>query len=190
MGLKLLDERLNGLMLFEPAFFEDDRGFFMESYKAEDLLDYGINEPFVQDNHSGSRKGVVRGMHFQWDSPQGKLIRVTRGEALVVEVDLRKNSPTLGEHAQFNLSESNRQMLWIPAGFANGFAALSDWVEVQYKCTAHWNKTGEGAIRWNDPKLNINWGIENQIISPKDNEAQTLEEWLAKPESDIFRIKP
>ena len=187
MALKLISENLNGLKLFEPAFFEDDRGFFMESYKAEDLLSYGINETFVQDNHSGSKKGVIRGMHFQWEKPQGKLIRVTKGEALVVEVDIRKNSPTLGQHEKFLLSEFNRLMLWIPPGFANGFASQTDWVEVQYKCTAHWNKSGEGAIRWNDPKLNIEWGIVNPVISPKDNEAQTLDEWLTKPESDFFQ---
>jgi len=186
MGLKLISEYLNGLLLFEPTVFGDNRGFFMETFRADELALLGINESFVQDNHSGSVKNTLRGMHFQWKKPQGKLIRVTKGEALVVEVDIRKKSGTLGNFQKIILSEENKRILWVPAGFANGFLSLSDWCEMQYKCTAVFNPNGESGILWNDKQVGIDWKCNNPIISDKDKNALTLDEWLGTNESDSF----
>lgn len=188
MGLKLISEHLNGLKVFQPNVFYDERGFFMESYRADEFEKLGLPTNFVQDNHSRSIKGTLRGMHFQWDKPQGKLIRVTLGTALVVEVDIRKNSTTFGKYFSIVLSEENKNILWVPPGFANGFLAKSDWVEMQYKCTAVWNPTGESNILWNDPEINIDWGIDKPILSEKDKQAQTLKQWKEKSESDYLKI--
>lgn len=188
MGLEIISRELGGLILFKPAVYEDERGFFMESFRADEFERLGLPTDFVQDNHSRSCRNVIRGMHFQWDKPQGKLIRVTLGSALVVEVDIRRNSPTLGKYFATELSADNKHLLWVPPGFANGFCARSEWVEMQYKCTAVWNKNGESAIRWNDPEIGIDWGIEEPLVSPKDAEAQTLSEWLAREESHYFTI--
>lgn len=188
MGLKLISEYLNGLKLFEPRVFCDDRGFFMESFRHDQLSDFGVKEEFIQDNHSGSVKNTLRGMHFQWDKPQGKLIRVTVGQAMVVEVDIRVDSPTLGNYESIILSSENKRMLWVPPGFANGFLTLSDWCEMQYKCTAYYNHKGESGILWNDPALGIEWGIADPIISEKDAKALTLNQWLEYEESKNFKI--
>lgn len=186
MALKLIAEYLNGLLLFEPSVFSDKRGFFMETFRTDELAQYGITENFVQDNHSGSIKNTLRGMHFQWDKPQGKLIRVTRGEALVVEIDIRKKSGTLGKFQKIILSEDNKRILWVPSGFANGFLTLSDWCEMQYKCTAVYNPDGEAGILWNNEQVGIDWECENPVVSEKDRNALTLEQWLSKKESDNF----
>lgn len=188
MGLKVKERYLNGLVLFEQAVFGDERGFFLEAFRADEFDALGLPTEFLQDNHSRSQKGVLRGMHFQWDKPMGKLIRVTRGLALVAEIDIRHNSPTLGEHIKVELSEHNHYQLWVPAGFANGFLSLSDVVEVQYKCTSIWNPKAESNILWSDNKVGIDWGIENPNLSEKDKVAQTLDEWLSKPESKNFAI--
>lgn len=188
MALELIEEKLNGLKLFKPRVFGDERGFFYESFKASEFESFGISADFVQDNHSKSAKNVLRGMHFQWDKPQGKLLRVTRGSAMFVELDIRKNSPTLGEHVKFELNEENKHLLWVPAGFANSFLTLTDNTEVLYKCTAEWNPSCESGIRWNDPKLKIDWGSENPELSAKDAVAQSLDEWLSKEESNYFLI--
>jgi dTDP-4-dehydrorhamnose 3,5-epimerase len=181
---------LNGLVLFEPLLFEDERGFFMESYRADQFEKLGLPTNFMQDNHSRSSYGVLRGMHFQWDKPMGKLIRVTLGKAYVVEVDIRPGSPTLGKWFGVELSEANKKVLWVPPGFANGFCTISQHCEMQYKCTALWNKDGESNIRWNDPALAIDWlAVENPLLSEKDKNAQTLAEWLEKPEAQIFACK-
>jgi dTDP-4-dehydrorhamnose 3,5-epimerase len=179
---------LNGLVVLEPQVFFDERGFFMESFKASDFRDMNLPYEFIQDNHSGSRMGVLRGMHFQLDPPMGKLLRITRGSAQVVEVDIRPQSPSLGKWFSIVLSEENRKMLWVPPGFANGFLALTDNVETQYKCTAQWNKAGEGSILWNDPELAIEWMIENPILSDKDREAQTLRQWIEKSKPSAANI--
>ncbi|ROL58148.1 dTDP-4-dehydrorhamnose 3,5-epimerase [Bacteroidetes/Chlorobi group bacterium ChocPot_Mid] len=186
MAIKLIDEKLKSLQLFEGTLFGDERGFFMESYRQDELARYGLKENFVQDNHSGSVKNTLRGLHFQWNKPQGKLIRVSKGEAMFVEVDIREQSRTFGKYEKFILSEANRHILWVPPGFANGFLVLSEWCEVQYKCTAYYNPDGEGGILWNDPELGIDWGCSNPIISERDRKAMTLRDWLAKPESKIF----
>ncbi len=193
MGLKIIKEELNGLVLFETAVFGDSRGFFMESYRADEFEKYGLPTNFIQDNHSKSAKGVLRGMHFQWDKPMGKLIRVTRGEALVCEVDIRHNSPTLGQYRKYLISEENKQVLWVPPGFANGFLARVDGTEVQYKCTAVWNPACERNITWADTKVGIDWqfeevGIAEPEISEKDKTAQTLDQWLETKESKYFVV--
>ncbi len=186
MGLKLIGEYLNGLMLFEPTVYGDNRGFFMETFRADELSGFGITDNFVQDNHSGSVKNTLRGMHFQWNKPQGKLIRVTRGQALVVEVDIRKESATFGKYKKLILSEENKNILWVPPGFANGFLTLSDWCEMQYKCTEVYNPSGEAGILWNDLQIAIDWACENPIVSEKDNNALTLKQWSEKIESNVF----
>ncbi len=189
MPFNIIEENLNGLVLIEPKVFGDARGFFMETFRADLFEELALPSKFVQDNHSKSRKGVLRGMHFQWNPPQGKLIRVTSGRVFAVEVDIRPGSPTLGKWYGTELSEENKRQLWVPPGFANGFHALSEYVEMQYKCTAIWNKEGESAILWDDPEVGIDWGAENPILSEKDSNAQTLSEWLQKPESENFRYE-
>ncbi len=187
VGLKVISEHLDGLIVFQPDVFEDKRGFFMESYRADEFERLSLPTDFVQDNHSRSSKGVLRGMHFQWDKPQGKLIRVTVGAAYVVEIDIRKNSPSLGKWFGIELNEQNKKLLWVPPGFANGFYTLSDWAEMQYKCTAFWNKNGESSIRWNDPNIDISWNAKAPVVSDKDKNAQSLDEWLAREESKFFK---
>jgi dTDP-4-dehydrorhamnose 3,5-epimerase len=188
MGLEIVSKELNGLIIFKPVVFEDERGLFFESFKSSDFEKLGLPSEFKQDNHSISRKNVIRGMHFQYEPPQGKFIKVTNGIAFVVEVDIRKNSPTFGKYFTFELSDDNKYMLWIPSGFANGFAALTDKMEMQYKCTSEWNPSGEGCIRWDDPDIAIEWPIKHPIISDKDRNGMTLNEWRKKSESNLFLI--
>ena len=170
---------IEGLVIIEPRAFPDERGFFMESYKQSDFEKAGIVGPFVQDNHSRSKRGVLRGLHFQRPPyAQGKLVRVSRGRAWDVAVDLRKGSPTFGKYFALELSESNRLMFWIPAGFAHGFLALEDDTELQYKCTAEYNAASDGGLRWNDPDIAIAWpdiGIP-PIVSAKDAALPILRE--------------
>jgi len=186
MPIDFISEHLNGLKLLKPRLFGDERGFFLESYRESDFSNFGINEKFVQDNHSSSNKKVLRGLHFQWDKPMGKLIRVTSGSAMVCEVDIRKNSPTYKQYYMTEISKKNGLMLWVPFGFANGFLTLEDNTEMQYKCTAEWNPNAESGIKWDDKALNIKWDIEQPILSEKDLNAQLLSEWENKKESDLF----
>ncbi len=172
-----------------PKVFGDDRGFFLEAYRADQFRDMGIDAPFVQDNHSGSVRGVLRGLHFQWDPAMAKLMRVTAGEAFLVAVDLRKGSPSLGQAVTVRASAANKKMLYAPASFARGFCVLSDFAEIQYKCTGIYNPDAESGILWNDPALGIDWPIETPILSEKDRSAQTLQEWLARPESEAFQYE-
>jgi len=167
--------QLEGLVLFEPTIFADDRGAFFESFNASQFNeDTGLSVQFVQDNHSISHRGVLRGLHYQV-SPhaQGKLVRVTRGAAFDVAVDLRPNSASFGEWAGVNLSAENRLQLWIPPGFAHGFLALEDDTHFAYKTTEFWNRTSERAIRWDDPNIGVRWPLEHRqpIISAKDADA-------------------
>ncbi len=186
MGLKVIQRSMNGLVLFEAQVFRDERGYFMESFRADQFEELGLPTQFVQDNHSCSAKNVIRGLHFQWNTPQGKLIRVTNGAAFVVEADLRKNSATFGKWKGFEISKENNHILWVPPGFANGFVALEEATEMQYKCTAVWNPKGENNIRWNDGTLNIDWGIDNPIVSERDSNALTFNQWIELPESNNF----
>lgn len=188
MGLEVVREELNGLMLIRPKVFEDERGFFLESYQKKDFSQVGITKDFVQDNHSRSQKNVLRGLHFQWDKPLSKLVRVTRGKAIFVELDIRKKSKTFGEYRKFELSERNKLLLWVPYGFANSFLSLEDNTEVQYKCDEYWNKQAEAGIMWNDPQINIDWGVDEKeiIVSQKDRSNFLLEEWVSNPNSDFI----
>lgn len=171
MPFKMRTTPIDGLLVIEPKVFADERGFFMESFKASDFAAFGITQDFVQDNHSKSRKGVIRGLHFQ-RAPyaQGKLVRVTRGRAWDVAVDLRKGSPTFGTWCAVELSADNHLLFWIPEGFAHGFLALEDDTELLYKCTAEYNPTSDGGVRWNDPDIGVAWpqiGV-SPLISSKD----------------------
>ena len=171
MPFQMRTTPIDGLLVIEPKVFADERGFFMESFKASDFAAFGITQDFVQDNHSKSRKGVIRGLHFQ-RAPyaQGKLVRVTRGRAWDVAVDLRKGSPTFGTWCAVELSADNHLLFWIPEGFAHGFLALEDDTELLYKCTAEYNPTSDGGIRWNDPDIGVAWpqiGV-SPLLSSKD----------------------
>lgn len=159
---------IEGLIECFPTIFEDERGLFYESYNKKKFEDNGIPFDFVQDNYSKSKKGVVRGLHFQ-NAPhaQGKLVRCMTGKALDVVVDLRKESPTFGQYAKVLLDAEIGNMLYVPAGFAHGFSALEDTIFV-YKCTDFWNKAAESGIIWNDPDLNIDWEVSAPIVSEKD----------------------
>lgn len=165
---------LEGAYLIKPKVFQDERGFFMETYSKKEFEEAGISADFVQDNHSMSvTKGVLRGLHFQKGGDvQAKLVRVTKGAVYDVIVDLRKDSPTFGKWEGFELSADNYNMLFVPRGFAHGFCTLEDYTEFQYKCDNLYAPESEGAIIWNDPTLKIYWPIENPILSKKDSEAQ------------------
>jgi len=187
MQVKIESKHLGDVVVLVPEIFQDSRGFFSESFRADQFKSLGLPTEFVQDNHSGSTKGVVRGLHFQWEPPMGKLMRVTRGCAFLVAVDIRKASPTLGKWVGIEASAENRRAVWAPAGFARGFCALSEITEIQYKCTGIYNAKAESAIRWNDPAIGIQWPLSDVLVSEKDRKARTLAEWLASPESDNCR---
>lgn len=164
--------KIEGLLVIKPDVFEDPRGYFFESYNQEKFRQMGIDVNFLQDNESKSGKGVLRGLHFQvppWQ--QGKLVRVIKGAVVDVAVDLRRSSPTYGKWASIELSEKNKWMYWIPAGFAHGFITLEENTIFFYKCTQIYQKESERGIIWNDPDLGINWGMENPLVSEKDKTA-------------------
>lgn len=184
--MKIEKTEIEGVYVITPTFFEDDRGFFMEVYKKDQFKEAGLAMEFVQDNHSKSAKNVVRGLHFQWEPPMGKLMRVTAGRAFLVAVDIRKNSPMLGRWFGIEVGAEDKKQVYAPAGFARGFCALSEGTEIQYKCTGAYNKNCESGILWNDPEIGIKWPVENPILSEKDSKAQTLAEWLKRPESARF----
>lgn len=186
MQLRTESTYLNGVTVVVPEVFEDERGFFMEVFRADQFRSLGLPTEFVQDNHSRTSRNVVRGLHFQWEPPMGKLMRVTAGTAFLVAVDIRKSSPTLGQWFGVEVSADNRKQVWAPAGFARGFCVLSDYAEVQYKCTGIYNGKAESGIRWNDPGVGIEWPVQNPVLSAKDAKAQTLEQWLASTSSDAF----
>lgn len=158
----------------------------METFRADQFAAMGLPKEFPQDNHSRSAKGVLRGLHFQWDPPMGKLMRVTRGSAFLVAVDIRKGSPTLGQWFGVEVSEENRKLVWAPYGFARGFCSLTDNCEVQYKCTGVYSPQGESGIYCADPAIGVRWPIDpaSAILSEKDRKAQTLARWLESPLSD------
>lgn len=167
--MKIIKTKIQGLLIIEPVVYEDERGYFFESFNRNKFLDSGIALDFVQDNESKSQKGVLRGLHFQ-NPPyaQEKLVRVIQGSVRDVVVDIRLGSPTYGQWESFLLSGENKMMIWIPEGMAHGFATLEDHTVFFYKCTKVYNKDSESCIRWNDPELRIDWGIKNPILSEKD----------------------
>ncbi len=167
--MEIIKTKIEGLLIIKPDVFFDERGYFFESFNEQRFIDNELNARFVQDNESKSQKGVLRGLHFQ-DPPyaQGKLVRVIKGAVLDVAVDLRTNSATYGQWKSIELTEDNKLMYWIPAGFAHGFLTLQDDTIFSYKCTKPYNKESEGSIQWDDADLNIDWGFDNPIISEKD----------------------
>jgi dTDP-4-dehydrorhamnose 3,5-epimerase len=189
MKLTLRKTAIRDVILLEHGVFEDERGFFIEVYRQNQFREAGLPDTFVQLNHSRSAKGVVRGLHFQWDPPMGKLMRVTEGSAFLVAVDIRKDSPSVGSWVGETLTESNRLQMWAPAGFARGFCVQSDFAQIQYLCTGEYNASAESGILWNDPEVGVAWPVANPILSPKDERAQTLREWMARPESANFAMK-
>ena len=191
MKIQVHSTSLPGVLVVEPGSFEDDRGFFTEAYRMDQFGEHahlGLPSHFVQLNHSRSVKGVTRGLHFQWDPPMGKLMRVPRGEVFFVAVDIRPDSPTLGQYESIIASDRNRLQLWAPASFARGFSVLSDDADVEYLTTGIYNSQAESGIRWNDPAIGIEWPVIDPILSRKDEKAQTLSEWLERPEAQHFRI--
>ncbi len=191
MHIGIESKYLSDVVVLVPEVFQDTRGFFMETYREDQFVKLGLPTRFVQDNHSRSARGVVRGLHFQWDPPMGKLMRVSLGSAFLVAVDIRKGSPTLGQWTGVVASAENRREVWAPAGFARGFCVLSDFAEIQYKCTGLYNSKAESGILWNDESLKIEWPLPvSQIqLSEKDRNAQTLKQWLDSPQSEYFQYE-
>lgn len=175
--MKIVDTALAEVKILEPAVFRDDRGFFMESWNARTFAAAGIDASFVQDNHSRSAKGVLRGLHYQIQSAQGKLVRVVAGSVFDVAVDLRKPSPTFGRWVGVELSATNMRQCWIPPGFAHGFLSLEDGTELLYKCTDFYSAQAERSLLWNDPSIGIAWPLENigaPTLSGKDAAAKSF----------------
>ena len=168
--MKIVPTAIPDLLVIEPAVFGDDRGFFLESWNARTFAEAGLDLQFVQDNHSRSARGVLRGLHYQANDPQGKLVRVVAGAAYDVAVDLRRSSPTFGQWAGVLLTAANRTMFWVPPGFAHGFLSLQDGTDFLYKCTAPYRPDDEHALLWNDPAIGIDWPLEGiePTLSAKD----------------------
>lgn len=176
--MNVITTDLPGVVIIEPKVFGDDRGFFYESFNAKVFEEKtGVSTTFVQDNHSKSQKGVLRGLHYQLENTQGKLVRVTHGEVLDVAVDVRRSSPHFGQWVGIRLSADNRRQLWVPEGFAHGFVVLSDSAEFLYKTTDYYNPAAERCIRWDDPDLAIDWQLtEAPLLSAKDQLGKSLKD--------------
>lgn len=177
--MQVLDTKIADVKIIQPKIFGDARGFFLETFEKkryQEMLD--IDFDFVQDNHSRSSKGVLRGLHFQIQNPQGKLVRVVRGEVFDVAVDIRPGSPTFGKWEGVILSEENKTQFWIPPGLAHGFVVLSEIADFEYKCTDYYNSKCEGCLQWDDPDVAIEWPIKNPLLSDKDRQGKRLKEIL------------
>lgn len=180
--MKAVPLEISGLLLIELPVHGDQRGFFVERYREERFRDAGLPAHFIQDNHSRSSPGVLRGLHYQFDPPQGKLIGVVRGRIWDVAVDIRTDSPTFGRHVGFELSDMNGRLLWVPPGFAHGFCVLGDEpADVLYKVAAPYNPAGEGGIAWNDPELEVPWPITAPIVSARDETLPRFDRYKQKP---------
>jgi dTDP-4-dehydrorhamnose 3,5-epimerase len=174
--MNVIETAIPGVLIIEPKIFGDARGFFLEMFQAERYADIGLGQPFVQDNLSRSARGTLRGLHFQHPKAQGKLVTVLRGAVRDVVVDVRVGSPTFGNHVAVDLDHENRRQFFVPRGFAHGFAVRSESADFFYKCDAPYSPADEKVLRWNDPALGIDWGIEDPILSARDKEGQTLAE--------------
>ncbi len=177
MPYNIIKEDLNGIKLIEPKIFSDNRGYFFESFNQNDFEELGITETFVQDNQSSSKLGTIRGIHFQYNNPQGKLERVLRGTAIFRIVDIRIDSPFFGQYREYKLSEENKLLLWVPKGFGNSFSAESEEVVIHYKCTNFWDAKSEISILYNDKDIGINWNNESPKVSDKDLNGISLKQW-------------
>lgn len=175
--MKVIETAIDGVKIIEPRVFGDERGFFLETFQARRYAEEaGIDLPFVQDNHSRSAKGVLRGLHFQKTKPQGKLVRVVRGEVFDVAVDIRRDSPTFGRWEAVILSEENKRQFWVPPGLAHGFVVLSETADFEYKCTDYYDPSDEACLIWNDPTVGIEWPLAEPQLSAKDAQGLTLRE--------------
>jgi dTDP-4-dehydrorhamnose 3,5-epimerase len=183
--LKIIETRLPGAVIIEPAVFGDSRGFFFESWNAERFAAHGLPTRFVQSNVSSSSRGVLRGLHYQWPRPQGKLVSVLEGEVFDVAVDIRRGSPTFGQWEGVVLSAENKRQFWIPEGYAHGFLGLSDRVIFTYLCTDVWVKEVDSNIRWDDPQIGIDWPIDAPLLSDKDAAAPVLAD-IAQDRLPVF----
>lgn len=186
MRTSIEQTHLRDVLIVHQEVAEDERGFFREVFRADEFAQLGLPTAFVQLNHSRSRSGILRGLHFQWDPPMGKLMRVTRGRAFLVAVDVRKGSPTLGGWLGLELAGGDRRQIWAPAGIARGFCVLSDEVDIEYLCTGTYNPRCESGVRWDDPAIGVEWPLRDPILSPKDRVAQTLSQWLEREEANHF----
>jgi dTDP-4-dehydrorhamnose 3,5-epimerase len=185
--MNVIETKLPGVLLIEPKVFGDARGFFMETWNRERYCEAGFPDvQFVQDNHSRSSRGVLRGLHFQLEHPQGKLVQVVTGAVFDVAVDVRIGSPTFGQWVGYELSEENHRQLWVPEGFAHGFAVLSDTVDFVYKCTDFYRPEDEGGVCWNDPEIGIDWPLSDVTLSAKDQALPSLSEALASQNLPTF----
>jgi dTDP-4-dehydrorhamnose 3,5-epimerase len=177
--MNIVETGLKDCIIIEPIVHIDARGFFLETFQK---INYekiaNIKHEFVQDNHSRSEKGVLRGLHYQKNNPQGKLVRVVRGEVFDVAVDIRLDSPTFGKYASVILNDENKKQFWVPPGFAHGFLVLSQTVDFEYKCTNYYDPNDEGIILWSDEQINIDWPIQNPLLSVKDKNAPGIESLL------------
>lgn len=174
--MKIVETALPGCVVIDPAVFGDDRGFFFENWNAERFGQHGLPTRFVQSNVSSSSRGVLRGLHYQWPNPQGKLVSVLEGEVYDVAVDIRRGSPTFGQWEAVLLSAENKRQFWIPEGFAHGFAVLSERAVFSYLCTAGYDKAADAGVRWNDPAIGIDWPVTAPLLSGKDDVAPLLAE--------------
>lgn len=179
--MKVMETRLPDVLIVEPRIHGDERGFFVETFQAERYARAGISSPFVQDNHSRSRRGVLRGLHAQRQHPQGKLVRTARGEVFDVVVDIDPGSATFGQWVGVTLSDSNQRQLWIPPGYAHGFLVLSELADFEYKCTDYYYPKDEIGVIWNDHDIGITWPLGNPIVSDKDLALPQLSELRATP---------
>lgn len=175
--MKIIDTKIADVKIIEPKVFGDERGFFLETFQSEKYKRaLNIESEFVQDNHSRSAKNVLRGLHFQRNNPQGKLVRVVRGEVYDVAVDIRPESPTYKQWVGVYLSEENKTQFWVPPGLAHGFVVISEYADFEYKCTNYYDPSSEGCLAWNDPELGIDWPVSEPILSEKDKAGQLLSE--------------
>ncbi|HEX7803435.1 MAG TPA: dTDP-4-dehydrorhamnose 3,5-epimerase [Pseudoxanthomonas sp.] len=174
--MKVVETNLPGCVVVEPAVFGDERGFFFETWNADRYGRLGLPDKFVQSNVSSSARGVLRGLHYQWPNPQGKLVSVLEGEVYDVAVDIRRGSPTFGRWAAVILSAENKRQFWIPEGFAHGFAVLSERAIFSYLCTAQYDKDADASVRWDDAAIGIDWPVSAPVLSPKDSSAPFLGE--------------
>ena len=184
--MNIIETDIEGVLIFEPKAFGDPRGFFMEIWSRDRYTDAGLAVDFVQDNVSSSTKGVLRGLHYQYPQPQGKLVQVLRGEVLDVAVDIRVGSPTFGRAVTCVLSEDNHKQFYVPEGFAHGFCVLSEMALFSYKCTNYYNPKTEGGVLWNDPDLAIDWPIDEPALSEKDRICPRLKD-IPKDQLPVYK---
>lgn len=182
MDIDVIPTALSGVVIIRTDYFRDERGYFIESYHRQRYVEHGLDYEFVQDNHSRSGEGVLRGIHYQdMTAPMGKLVRCTEGAIFDVAVDLRAGSPTLGRWVGVELSAENQDQLMVPAGFGHAFVALSPFAQVAYKCTGYYAPPSEGTVRWDDPDLAIDWPVRDPIVSNRDSNGMSFQQYLTRP---------